>query len=274
MDSYICKTCGVQFNESENPPASCPICTDERQYVSHNGQEWTTLGQMKNENRYKNKISKEEDNLYGIKTDPSFGIGQTSYLIQDDGFNMLWDCISMIDEETIEGIKQLGGIDAIALSHPHYYSTQVEWAETFQVPIYIHEDDKEWIMRDSKWIVLWSGEKFQVTENLILHRLGGHFKGGTVLNWPAGNENKGVLLTGDIIQVVADRDWVSFMYSYPNLIPLPASKVSDIALRVQPLHFDRIYNAFHKIVVSDAKDSVRKSADRYIKALNGELFDT
>ena len=152
--------------------------------------------------------------------------------------------------------------------------TQVEWAETFQVPIYIHEDDKEWIMRDSKWIVLWSGEKFQVTENLVLHRLGGHFKGGTVLNWPSGNENKGVLLTGDIIQVVADRDWVSFMYSYPNLIPLPASKVADIALRVQPLHFDRIYNAFHKIVVSDAKDSVQKSADRYIKALSGELFDT
>lgn len=273
MHSYICTTCGVQYNETKNPPDSCPICTDERQYVNPKGQQWTTLDEMINNESYTNNISKEENDLYKIKTEPKFGIGQTSYLIQDNGFNLLWDCISLIDDKTVSRIDELGGISAIALSHPHYYSTQVEWAEIFQVPIYIHEDDKEWVVRDSKWIKLWSGESLQLTDNLILNRLGGHFKGGTVLNWTSGNHNKGILLTGDIIQVVSDTDWVSFMYSYPNLIPLPISKVEEISLRVTPLHFDRIYNAFNKVVKTDGKNVVKKSAERYVKALKGELFN-
>lgn len=274
MNSYICKTCGVQYPKSEVPPSSCPICTDERQYIGPDGQEWTTLDEMGEVNEYKNQILQEEDNLYSITTNPKFAIGQTAYLVRDNGFNILWDCISMIDDETIERLNELGGIDAIALSHPHYYSTQVEWAETFQASIYIHKDDKEWIMRDSQWIELWSGEELKLTNHLILNRLGGHFKGGAVLNWTKGNNNKGVLLTGDIIQLVPDTGWVSFMYSYPNLIPLPASKVEDISFRVNSLHFDRIYNAFHKIIKENGKDSVQKSAARYIQALNGDLFDT
>lgn len=129
-------------------------------------------------------------------------------------------------------------------------------------------------MRDSKWIKLWSGEQFKITENIVLIRLGEHFKGGTVLNWTTGNENKGILLSGDIIQVVPDKGWVSFMYSYANLILLPVSKVEEISLSSNTLHFDRIYNAFHNIIKSEGKESVRKSADRYIKSLDGKLFDT
>ncbi|KYD05490.1 hypothetical protein B4102_3214 [Heyndrickxia sporothermodurans] len=129
-------------------------------------------------------------------------------------------------------------------------------------------------MRPSEKIHFWSGEKLVLAEGLILHRLGGHYKGGAVLHWENGNDGKGILLTGDIIQVVADRRWVSFMYSYPNLIPLPAKKVEEIAEIVKDIPFDRIYNAFHKIVVEKANDSVQKSAKRYIQALQGELFNT
>lgn len=274
MNHYICTTCGVQYNESATPPDCCPICTDQRQYIGPNGQEWTTLEEMTSSRKYYNEISWEEEGLYAIKTIPEFGIGQTAYLVQDNGFNVLWDCISLLDKETIQKINDLGGIDIIALSHPHYYSTQIEWADTFQAPIYIHEDDKKWIIRNSERITLWSGEEAKLTDHLMIHRLGGHFKGGAVLNWTTGNENKGILLTGDIIQVVPDTDWVSFMYSYPNLIPLPANKVEEMASHVQPLHFDRIYNAFHKIVLKNGKQTVQKSADRYVQALNGTLFDT
>jgi glyoxylase-like metal-dependent hydrolase (beta-lactamase superfamily II) len=138
----------------------------------------------------------------------------------------------------------------------------------------LHEDDKEWVMRPSDKIQFWSGETLGLSEGLTLHRLGGHFKGGTVLHWENGNDGKGVLLTGDIIQVVADRKWVSFMYSYPNLIPLPAKKVAEIAEKVARLKFDRLYNAFHRIVVENANESVQKSAERYIAALEGKLFTT
>jgi hypothetical protein len=47
-----------------------------------------------------------------------------------------------------------------------------------------------------------------------------HFAGGTVLHWAGGAEGRGALLAGDIIQVVPDRKHVSFMYSYPNYVPL------------------------------------------------------
>ncbi len=273
MNHFICRTCGIQYEQSTLPD-SCLICNEERQYVHPDGQSWTTLESMIQETEYLNVITQDEEYLYSIHTKPNFGIGQTAYLVQNNGFNILWDCITYLDNTTVQEIHKLGGIDAIALSHPHYYATQVEWAETFDALIYIHEDDKEWVTRPSERIVFWSGEKRKLNNGLILHRLGGHFKGGAVLEWQHGNQGLGVLLSGDIIQVVLDQNWVSFMYSYPNLIPLPASKVSEIVERIHTMKFDRIYNAFHRIVKSDGIASVERSANRYIKALKGKLFET
>lgn len=144
MTNFICNTCGVQSASSAEAPENCSICTEERQYVNSNGQTWTILDDMVQSGNYKNTISPEEAGLSSISTTPSFGIGQTAYLVQGLDFNLLWDCITYIDGETIDAIKELGGIDAIALSHPHYYSTQVEWAEAFDATIYIHEDDEKW----------------------------------------------------------------------------------------------------------------------------------
>lgn len=57
-----------------------------------------------------------------------------------------------------------------------------------------------------------------------------------------------MILSGDILQVVQDRRWVSFMYSYPNLIPLPNSKVRRIVAAVEPFEFDRIYGAWWQYI--------------------------
>ncbi|MER2262530.1 MAG: hypothetical protein ABS934_10970 [Psychrobacillus sp.] len=274
MDSFICKTCGVQYGNSFEKPKECIICSEERQFISSNGQNWTTLESMIKEGIYTNTINFEEEGIYSINTSPSFGIGQTAYLIQDKHFNLLWDCISYMDEKTISKIEDLGGIDAIALSHPHYYSSQVEWAEAFNAPIYIHEDDKEWVMRPSERIVFWSGESLELKEGIILHRIGGHFKGGTVLEWKNGDNQSGVLMTGDIIRVVADLSWVSFMYSYPNFIPLPETTVERISIRAKEWKFARLYDAFHRVIKEEAKQNVLRSATRYMEALNGTLFNT
>ncbi|WP_347551854.1 hypothetical protein ABFG93_07165 [Pseudalkalibacillus hwajinpoensis] len=273
MKRFICITCGTQYPLSEDKPEVCPICLEERQYVNPDGQEWITLEAMQQE-QFQNEIIKEEQGLYSVTTSPSFAIGQTAYVVQEKDFSLLWDCISYLDPKTIQRLNELGGINAIALSHPHYYSTQVEWAEAFNVPIYIHEDDQEWVMRKSEHIQFWSGEKLELANGLTIYRLGGHFKGGAVLHVRNGNEGKGTLLTGDIIQVVADQNWVSFMYSYPNLIPLPVNKVNEMAEKVKPLTYNQIYNAFHKKVANDADQAVQHSAERYIRALSGELFHT
>ena len=144
----------------------------------------------------------------------------------------------------------------------------IEWSYVFHAPIYLHEAERAWVMRPDPAVEFWDGESQELWASMTLIRCGGHFAGGQVLHWPAGAEGKGALLTGDIIQVVSDRRWVSFMYSYPNLIPLSAPKVQQIVDRVQPYAFDRIYGAWWDTVVSnEAKNAVKNSAARYIKLL-------
>ena len=79
-------------------------------------------------------------------------------------------------------------------------------------------------MRPDPHIQFWEGKTKPLPGGMTLIRCGGHFPGGTVLHWPDGAGGRGALLSGDILTVVPDRRYVSFMYSYPNLIPLPAGR--------------------------------------------------
>jgi hypothetical protein len=271
MEHWICVTCGSQFATSEEPPQNCPICLDQRQYIGHQGQQWTTLSKMQQDG-YHAIIKQEEPHLTGIGATPSFAIGQRALLVQTGQGNVLWDCISFLDDEIVRAVEQLGGIAAIAISHPHYYSSMVEWAERFDATVYLHEADRQWVMRPDQRIKFWSGETYALPGSLTLVRLGGHFAGGTVLHWPQGAEGQGVLLAGDIITVVADRAWVSFMYSYPNLVPLPPRVVRRISATIAAYPFERLYAAwFERVVSHDAHTAVQRSAERYIKAIEEGL---
>lgn len=214
-------------------------------------------------------IKPEESNLYGIGIQPRFAIGQRALLLQTAQGNLLWDCLPLINDQTIRLIKKLGGIDMIAISHPHYYTGLAEWSHAFgDIPVYLHEDDREWVTRPNDNIVFWAGETLSLLKELTVIRCGGHFKGGSVLHWPKGANNRGVLLTGDIIQVVPDRRFVSFMYSYPNMIPLPSRIVHQIATSLENFAFDRIFGAWwDSTIESGARDAVLRSVDRYIRAI-------
>jgi glyoxylase-like metal-dependent hydrolase (beta-lactamase superfamily II) len=182
---------------------------------------------------------------------------------------VLWDCISLIDEAAVRVVEALGGIAAIAISHPHYYASMVEWSRALGgAPIYLHADERHWVMRPDPAIVFWEGERLEIGEGLTLLRLGGHFAGAQVLHWAAGAEGRGALLSGDILQVVQDRRFVSFMYSYPNYVPLSAASVRRIVEALEPYPFERVYGAwFGAVVRADAKAAVRRSAERYLEAL-------
>jgi glyoxylase-like metal-dependent hydrolase (beta-lactamase superfamily II) len=226
------------------------------------------------EQGYQNLITQEEPRLAGIVTQPSFAIGQRALLVQTEEGNVLWDCVSYLDDPTVQAVEKLGGIAIISASHPHLYGTMVEWAERFGAAIYLHEADREWVMWPDARITFWSGETQALPGNVTLVRLGGHFPGSTVLHWPAGTEGRGALLTGDTIYVVADHDWVSFMYSYPNLIPLPARAIRRIRDTVAPYRFDRLYSGFAgRVVSADASAAVQRSAERYLKAIEVGLED-
>jgi len=266
MPCFICVTCGTQFDESQQPPKQCAICQDERQYVGWGGQQWTTLEELRESHR--NVVRLEELGLYGIGMEAAFAIGQRALLVTHPDGNVLWDCIPLLDEAVIEMVRGIGGISAIAISHPHYYASMIEWSRAFDCPIFLHNADRQWVMRPDPAIEFWEGEKKELANGLSLIRCGGHFEGGTVLHWPDGAGGKGAILSGDILQVVQDRRWVSFMYSYPNLIPLPASKVRRIAAAIGSFDFDRIYGAWWgKSVFNEAKAAVKRSAERYSNAI-------
>lgn len=269
MTNFICTTCGTQQAESKQPPAVCAVCEDDRQYVKLTGQQWTTLKRLRLTNR--NSIRFEEPGLIGLGVDPQFAIGQRALLLRTQEGNVLWDCLPLLDQALIEMVKSLGGISAIAISHPHYYASMVEWSRAFgDTPIYLHAADRQWVMRPDKAIDFWDGETKSLGDGMKLVRCGGHFDGGTVLHWQGGAGGKGSLLTGDILQVVADRKHVSFMYSYPNYVPLSAAGVERIVKAVAPFEYDKVYGAFWDTVIErDGKTVVARSAERYLRAIKG-----
>ncbi len=270
MPAFICSACASQFAPSEQPPAECPICQDERQFVPPAGQSWTTLDALAR--RHFNSYRQHEPGLLGIGTVPQFAIGQRALLVRTPAGNLLWDCIALIDAATVEIVKGLGGLIGIAISHPHYYSTMVEWSHALGgVPIHLHAADRQWIMRPDPVIRLWDGDTLPLADGLTLVRCGGHFAGGTVLHWAAGGAGRGALLTGDIVQLIGDRHYVSFMRSYPNMIPLSAPAVLRIGAMLEPFAFDVLYGAFFdRVVPRGGKDVVRRSVERYVAAIQGD----
>ena len=269
MPTWICVTCGVEYPPSETPPAHCPICEDERQYVKAGGQAWTTRAEIAATRTL--EWRDQEPGLAGIGGSPQVAIGQRTLFVAQPGGGVMWEGIPVLDKAVRDRIAASRGVRAMAMSHPHLHSAMVSVSEELGgVPIYLHEDDREWLMRPSPLVRLWSGETLDLGQGITLIRCGGHFEGSAVLHWRDGAGGKGVLMTGDTMQGAADTRWVSFMRSYPNMIPLPADKVRSIVSAVEPFAFDRLYGAWwDKIVAADAKGAVRRSAERYIRAIGG-----
>ncbi|WP_428946115.1 MBL fold metallo-hydrolase [Pantoea sp. FN060301] len=261
----VCVTCGTSYDDPESTLNNCAICEEERQYVPVDGQKWTNIGDLSA--HHANKWTQHEAGLLSLKTVPAFAINQRAFLLQTPEGNLLWDCIAHLDEATLRIIEALGGLTGIAISHPHYYTRMQDWAAAFNAPVWLHADDREWIQRDSPAIQLWQGDSLQLTPEVNLIRMGGHFAGGTVLHWHKGD---GVLLAGDIIQVTPGADRVSFMWSYPNLLPLPAAEVATMADKAKQLKFDRLYGAFEgQDIRARAGEIVTCSAEKYIACLSG-----
>ncbi|KAJ0426383.1 beta-lactamase-like protein [Aspergillus carlsbadensis] len=304
LDLAICSTCGTQFPSPSNP-ASCKICDDPRQYVPPTGQSWTTLRTLRDSQDppCTNVFTPDpihKDALISIHTEPKQAIGQRAYLCRTNlgrpsgsgTFNLLWDCITYIDDETIARIKELGGIDAIVISHPHYYTTHLLWAEIFDCPVYLSAEDEEWVVvRGEKQVLFTEGElcfsgakawgnktvgseKKEGEAELVVIKTGGHFPGSTVLWW------KGLrtLLIADTIAVVPSaRYWVdrlpgtasfTFMWSYPNMIPLSADDVHVIWNAMKHTDFEITRGAFTGMDTdTDSKKRFLDSAKIFVKAM-------
>jgi hypothetical protein len=265
MPAFLCATCGVQFAESQAPPPRCPICEDARQYVPQGGQRWLAPEQLAA--THFNAFREVAPDLLGIGTLPAFAIAQRALLVRTPAGNLLWDCLSLLDAATVAIIRALGGLAAVAVSHPHFYGVMAEWGRAFGCPVLIHAADRDWVMRPDPCIEFWQGEQREVLPGATLHRLGGHFAGGTILHLTRG---EGAILTGDIASVAPDRAHLSFMWSFPNWVPLPATEVARIGAMLAALRFDAIYGAWwDRVIPTGGQAAAARSVARYRRALEG-----
>jgi hypothetical protein len=162
----------VQYAESRE---DCPVCRDERQYVGWNGQQWTSLDELRSAG-HRGRVSEEGPGVTGIGTDPPFAIGQRALLVRGPAGNVLWDCITYLDHELIAEVRDLGGIGAIAISHPHYYGTMIEWARAFDAPVYIHAADRDWVGRPDPAVRFWDGDTLALADGITLINAGVHLR--------------------------------------------------------------------------------------------------
>ena len=77
--AWICVTCATQYAPSDMPPASCPVCEDDRQYVDWGGQQWTTHAELVKQ--YKLRIG-EDDGLPAIAVSLYVVAGQYEQLCE------------------------------------------------------------------------------------------------------------------------------------------------------------------------------------------------
>jgi hypothetical protein len=266
MPCHICETCGTQFADSARPPPACPVCEDERQYVGWSGQRWTTHDALAQ--RHVLRIEQDGD-LLGIGIAPDFAIPQRALLLPTDAGNLLWECVSLVTDDAIAALRARGGVDRIVISHPHFYASMVDWSEALgDVPILLHAADRDWVRRPSPRVRFWEGDTLCLSEGVTLLRCGGHFAGSTALHWAEGPRGGGALFPGDALQVVQDRRHVTFMYSYPNYIPMRGSDVRAMQERLAGYAFEDVYGyTWGRNILGGGRAAVDASFDRFLQRI-------
>lgn len=263
----VCVTCGTQYPDVEHRD-DCPICLDERQFVGWDGQRWTTSAEIAVDHEIR---FEDAAGVMTLQLSPRFAIGQRAFLIPQAEGMVMWECLSAVTDAAVERIAGMGHVQAIAISHPHFYSAMLEWSAALGgVPIYLHEADEAWVGFDSPFLRFWGGDRFALTDAIDLVHLPGHFEGSSGLLWKTGPRPGGSLFPGDAIQIGMDRRIASFMWSYPNAIPLGRKSLARLKAHVDPLAFSDLYGSFDgKEMIGDAKALVEASFARYEAALEG-----
>jgi hypothetical protein len=184
---------------------------DPRQYVPESGQSWSCLDFARSLQKNIIETDEQDPRIHYIYTKPlppseqrsssgleesladsmlthkQLGIGQRAILLETDGGNVLWDLVALLDDDTIDFIRSKGGLKAIVISHPHYYTTHIDWAEEFKCPVYVSKEDEEWLCREDKegvrkWVKS-VDEIEEVNGAVTAVQCGGHFDGSLVLMW-------------------------------------------------------------------------------------------
>ena len=255
----ICNACGHQFPSADRASVrTCHICDDPRQFVPASGQTFTTMKELRETHHNEFTPYTRDARITFISTSPSFAIGQCATLIKTPKGNILWDCIALLDDETIRQIKDAGGLRLIAISHPHFYTSHVQWARAFGCPVYLASADKMWTTLRSphqQFVSDIDTDLFDTGAKLI--KLGGHFPGSftllfdghlfhadTLMTSPAGVGKYDVDATGEPRKTPPGLTSFSFLWSIPNRIPLSADEMARMWDILRHYEFHTTHSSF------------------------------
>ena len=266
MTVFMCHGCGTQYADGTEPPAVCVICTDDRQYVEWSGQRWITHDELAGDHTVRIEL---DGDLLGVGVAPAFAIPQRALHLQTDAGNILWDCTSLVTPAAVAALADRGGVDLIAISHPHFYSSMVEWSDALGgVPILLHAADRDWVQRTSPNVQHWSGDVHRLSATVALHHLPGHFPGSSALHWSAAPGGRRALLAGDSVHVAQNRQHVSFVHSVPNHLPMHRDAVDGIRRRLHGLEIDDIYGFTWGLnIIGDGRAALDRSFERFFAAI-------
>ncbi|EME44129.1 hypothetical protein DOTSEDRAFT_71814 [Dothistroma septosporum NZE10] len=276
----ICTACGTQFDvPADKPLKACRICDDPRQFVPPNGQSWTSLAQMRGKFHNVFKQDDVESRMTSIITEPKFAIGQRCILLETPDGNVLWDCIAFLDQETVDYIKSKGNLKAIVISHPHYYTTHLDWAKTFDCPVYFAKDDERWVNQPDpeERRKLFATVSEPIVDDVVAIRTGGHFPGSLCLLWDKKLFIADTLVTVPSALYHIDRPpgttSYAFMWSIPNMIPLPPNEMLKMWQALKPFEFESTHGAFAGLDVRDKNVKGRVLESMKIQARNEGWHD-
>lgn len=260
MPHFMCRTCGTEHDDTPQPPARCRICSDDRQYVGWQGQAWTTHDELAATHRNRLEV---DHALFGVGVTPGFGIPQRALHLPEAG--LLWETTALVTPEAVAELQRRGGVERIAISHPHFYAAMVRWSEALGgVPIHLHENDREWVSRHGPQLSFWRGDTLDLGRGVTLLRCPGHFPGSTVLHWAGGAAGQPLLLAGDALHVAQDRRHVSFMYSVPNHVPARPALVRETQARLAGLAFEDVYGFTWGLnIIGGGRAAVDASFERF-----------
>jgi glyoxylase-like metal-dependent hydrolase (beta-lactamase superfamily II) len=270
----VCTACGTQFPTSNRDELkTCFICDDPRQFTPQSGQAFTNLDTIRaaHKNNF-HPLPCDPETFISIVTEPKFAIGERAVLIRTPQGNILWDCITLLDDATIASIRELGGLKAIVISHPHYYTTHLEWARAFGCPVYLAAEDREWLTQLSAHQRFLDQTEFDVplgggnaastdssssSGGFKVLKLGGHFPGSlvtlyrgrllvadTLVTTPSGLGSWATDAVGESRERPPGMNSYAFMWSIPNMIPLPPVELERMWSVLSPHEFRSTHGAF------------------------------
>ncbi|WP_020502483.1 hypothetical protein [Sciscionella marina] len=270
MPLWICDVCGLEHPDTPEPPGCVldrgEVTIEERGDLGPHPEHWSTHEELVAQ-PHETVHHEHGRGIHSLHREPRFGIGQWSFLVQTGNGNLLWDPPNYLDEEVLELVRGLGGVDAIATSHPHMFAAQVSWSHAFgRIPVYVNALDEEWVPRPDPVLEYWDDETEPLPGIRLIH-LGGHMRGSAV-----ALTADGTLLAGDTISAVPTHPaWVSFTRNYPKLVPLSPAVVRRIVDRLDAYDYDRLFVLNGYTVDSDAKRVVHRSAESHIRWASGEF---